>query len=347
MVTSSSGSPPVLLPNILSSKSNSLIISANVIDDIKVKYVILRYKFEKLSEFTLKKMENFAANDYGIQLDVSKISTPDIWYYIEAYDYSNNKNGIGTEEEPLHAFIKSKDNIPPTIDYLSDLQKQNNNYYLETVVNDQVGVKKVNLVYGYKLISLNNVLECKQKNNNRYELSFSLTDKNIEKIYYRIEATDLNDNKKASPLKEISLITPGYYATTDTDKPEILRLFPPAIGLRPTNYERGNNIFYPFMIRVRDNVQVASVKLFYRNIGEINYQEYNLFKAALDSWQGLLEGADKGIEFYVLATDANNLEDQYASYQDPEQIPIFYDPDKIAPLPTSLRKYNERKERKN
>lgn len=324
-------------------KTNEIIFSAKVTDDVRVKKVVLYYRPENSGEYSSIPLKLFAKDIYGVGVPIAKIQASHVWYYLEAVDYAGNATRIGEPNAPIYLKISSNDVIPPKVKILQTITREGASKYSVIVyASDDNAVDNVQLVY-----SINKNGKSGQKisvpmqmiSPGEYKAIIDLpVDEDMEIVYYA-KATDANGNVGKSISNVFNYRKTGKDASKvikyDRTPPVFSNFYPIHFGLKTLNYHPGGKLVYPVILKVEDNIGVDNVKVFYRNMGEMDFHALNMGKISKEDDYGiLLIGSDRGIEFYFKAEDANNNTSFFANVTDPFKII----PEKLGKLPTSLRK---------
>ncbi len=319
-------------------KSNEVVFTAKVFDDVRVKEVKLFYKTDQFAPYKMVPMLPFAENVYGVGIPLSEIGSPNLWYYIEASDFAGNKGYIANAEEPIFTKISSVDVSPPQVTIIKSLTILNNKGSITARVTDDSGVKSVKLEYSFDGVYQRPV-DFVPISEGLFKVEFTIPPKPIKTINYRVVAFDDQDHVGSSHTS--SYLLGGTFDPTQIDRsaPNFSHFYQIHFGLRPANYKPGSNLVYPIIFKVDDDRGVDKVECFYRNLGQSDYQVMTVGKISKDDDYGdLLIGSDMGIEFYFKATDVNNNSSFLGSPESPFRIVVNRNPKKMGKLPSVVAK---------
>ncbi len=332
--------PPAQKP-----KTNEIIFSAKVMDDVRVRKVLLFYKPKANLPFIQIPMSPFAQHDYGASVPFDQIQSDTLWYYIQAEDFSGNKNFVGKPEKPI-AVTLTKDMDPPVIKIVQSLNRNDQGQFeLSVKAFDKSGVKEVRLKY-LTNNGVSGIIPLILKQDNFYHAKFSVKDPNLEKIDYFVEATDSGNNTSRTAGFSYMIYSDKNKQPKDDHLPPVFSHFYKVnFGLRPLNYKRGANLFYPFILKARDNTHVDKVEIYYRDIGTDSYQKLPLGRISNDDFGELVSASDFGVEFYFVAVDVNGNVATMGSPKTPFKIEVNQNIHRMGKLPSALNKRRENKEK--
>ncbi len=325
-------------------KSNEIIFTAKVMDDVRVKEVILHYRFDNFSPFKSASMKLFAQDVYGIGIPFAEIASSNIWYYIQATDFAGNSGFIGKPDAPILMKVSSRDITPPQIIISQTLSQRNDGtFILKARVMDENNIKEVS--FNYFLNNNNaqpNSIPMRPAGNGIYRVVFSPTVKDVGQIEYYVRACDENNNC-ANSLRNVYLANVDEKTRfKDNEPPSFNNFYKINFGLKTWNYKKGGNLVYPVIFKVKDNVGVDRVEVFYRSLGNESFQSMTMGKISDDNDYGdLIIGSDYGVEFYFKAVDNNKNIALFGSPDDPFRIKINQDPSKMGKLPSTVEKHRK------
>lgn len=322
-------------------KTNEIIFSAKVVDDVRVNQVILYYRTKDTGPYSKIPLKIFAKDVYGVGIPIAKLNSSNLWYFLEAEDFSGNKEHIGDANAPIYLKISSKDVTAPKVKILRTLsRKSDGSFSVVASATDDNKVESVELIYA---IYFEGEYPRKYKvpmhfvPKEGYVANIHLpTDKKI-RVEYFVKATDLSGNSNP-PQKNILILNTQTEASIseDSEPPVFLNYYLINFGLKTLNYAPGGNVVYPIIFKVKDNVGVDQVQVFYRDWGDTQpYKSLNMGEISRDDDYGiLLLASDRGVQFYFKAIDSNNNVSFMGSKKDPFKII----PEKLGKLPSVLNK---------
>ena len=330
--------PPAQKP-----KTNKIIFSAKVFDDVRVQKVSLFYKPSKHEPFLEVPMSLFAEHDYGASIPFDQVKSDTLWYYIQAMDFAGNKNFVGRPEAPIWVALTTKDLDPPVIKVTHTLDRDEQGMFvLKVQANDQSGVKEVRLKY-LTNSGISGIVPMKALQYGFYQARFRIDDPRLKKIDYFVEAEDMENN--IGRTTGFSYLIYSRNIISDRSAPIFSHFYKVNFGLKPLNYQRGGNLFYPFILKVTDNTAVDKVEIYYRDLGTETYHKLPLGRISNEDFGELVSASDFGIEFYFVAADVNGNVSLLGKRDDPFKIEINQNPRKIGKLPTILNKQKNNKEK--
>ena len=330
--------PPAQKP-----KTNEIIFTAKVMDDVRVRMVWLFYKAKAHQPFIQMPMSPFAEHDYGASVPFDQVQADTLWYYIQAEDFAGNKNFVGKPEAPI-AVALTKDLDPPVIKVTQSLNRNDQGVFeINVQANDQSGIKEVHLKY-LTNSGVSGLVPMKLTHGDFYQAKFTIQDPELEKFDYFIEAIDSEGNKgKTASFSYMVYSNRNVQLTNDHSSPVFSHFYKVNFGLKPLNYKRGANLFYPFVLKVKDNTRVDQVEIYYRNLGAESYQKLPLGRISDEDFGELVSASDFGIEFYFVAADVNGNVALMGKPDNPFKIEINQDQAKMGKLPSALHKQKENK----
>jgi len=304
--------------------------------------VSLYYKYKRSEKYKKLDLNLFANNVYGGGINISKIKSPHVIYYIEAEDYAGNKNYLASSKKPEAILLVSKDVISPSINYIRDIKRlDNGKFFIQASIHDNIAVKSVILhciLYGYDG-KKNLEVPLNKKINTIYQAVFEINVNNYNSIEYSIRTCDKNENCTSSSSIIEQFNRSGEKIKKDDEPPSFHPFFYSNVAYKPLNYKFGDMLYYPVIFRISDNVGVSEAFAYVRNVGKREYKEVLISKISkFGTYGDLIEGSDIGIELYFKAVDANNLVSFDGSQDNPYSIEINRDTDKMAIMPSTLRK---------
>lgn len=227
-------------PVTYSEPNKSIVISADVSDNVKVDNVTLFYKYSDENEWNDIKMRNTSGSNYQKVFSAYEVKNGKIQYYIEAND-GINKAYYGTEKQPYTIEIMpanlttTKANVTTTIQTTSSSSTSSddkistfNDVSVKTDMNNKeikffadvsnnVNVDKVILYYRYIYDEKWTTLEMQHTTNSTYFAQISPSDIKTGTLGYYIEVNDgLNTSLYGSRLKPYVIEIPSLDSTNLT-----------------------------------------------------------------------------------------------------------------------------------
>lgn len=303
-------------------ENTDILIEGQITDRSGVNQAVLFYRKVGEAKFTEQSFEAKEDNKYIAKIPAKIVTGAGVEYYFQATDKAGNPSALkGSAEKPFQVAVSIVDEQPPVVEHtLITSAKEKEPLKISVVVTDRSGVSEVNLFYKPADAKNYNKLKMKATGNNQYIVEIPGESVMPGELAYYIQA---NDNANNQPAFKGTEQKPLVIKVTRFDQA------PPKITHSPIAeiIEREEVDLTAIVI---DNVDVALVKLYYRQKGKTTYHIKEMVRKKNDTYQTKLKAEPEGIEYYLEAQDiSGNKPSLWRNAESPQLILVKSKPQEV------------------